>query len=83
LKVKKNLYGQRQAGRVWNRHLHNGLIGAGFVPSDVDPCLYFRGSTILLIYVDDCLMFDPEIEKVTQAFEDIKAQGFDMTEEEI
>lgn len=81
MKVKKNLYGQRQAGRVWNRHLHNGLIGAGFVSSDVDQCLYFRDSTILLIYVDDCLMIDPDLEKVQRAFEDIKAQGFDMTDE--
>lgn len=81
LKVKKNLYGQRQAGRVWNQFLHKGLIAADFIQSDVDPCLYFRGSTILLIYVDDCLIIDPDLSKIEQAHKDIVAQGFDMTDE--
>ena len=36
LKLKKNLYGQKQAGRVWNKYLVTKLQDIGFVQSDVD-----------------------------------------------
>jgi Reverse transcriptase (RNA-dependent DNA polymerase) len=40
LRLKRNLYGQRQAGRVWNTFLHDGLIARGFGQSAVDMCVY-------------------------------------------
>jgi hypothetical protein len=36
LRLKKNLYGQKQAGRVWNQYLHDGMIARGFVQSEID-----------------------------------------------
>jgi hypothetical protein len=39
LKLKKNLYGQKQAGRVWNQFLHKGLIQMNFKQSSVDDCV--------------------------------------------
>ena len=30
LQLIKNLYGQKQAGRVWNKHLHSKLEQIGF-----------------------------------------------------
>jgi hypothetical protein len=41
LRLIKNLYGQKQAGRVWNKHLHKGLIKMGFLQSKIDECVYF------------------------------------------
>jgi Reverse transcriptase (RNA-dependent DNA polymerase) len=38
LKLLKNLYGQKQAGRVWSQHLFQGLKDIGFEPSNVDEC---------------------------------------------
>ena len=83
LKVLKNIYGQKQAGRIWNIHLNKILTSkrVGFEQSSVDDCLYFRGTTILLIYVDDCIMIDPDIGNIDKAFEDIKAAGLNMTDE--
>ena len=52
----KNLYGQKQAGQTWQLHLRKGLIGLGFEKSKVDECVFYRGSTILLTYVDDCIL---------------------------
>ena len=57
LKLIKNLYGQRQAGRVWNNHLVDGLVNKlKFQQSKVDECVFYRGTTILLIYVDDGIL---------------------------
>jgi hypothetical protein len=33
LKLIKNLYGQKQAGRVWNKHLHDKLCDLGWKQS--------------------------------------------------
>ena len=60
LKLKKNLYGSKQAGRVWNQHLVNGLVKTmHFKQSTVDECVFYRGSTILLVYVDDAILCGP------------------------
>jgi hypothetical protein len=42
LKLLKNLYGQKQAGRVWNQHLVKGLKSIGFKQTKVDKCIFFH-----------------------------------------
>ena len=67
LKLIKNLYGQKQVGRVWNKYLHKRLSEIGFVPSKLEPCLYYKEKVTLLVYIDDCVMFSPtekELRKV-------------------
>ena len=48
LKLTKNIYGQKQAGRVWNKYLDEELGEIGFKPRTLDLCLYFRGHIALL-----------------------------------
>jgi hypothetical protein len=43
LKLRKNIYGTKQAGRVWNKHLDKGLTKLGYVASKIDPCVYYKG----------------------------------------
>ena len=65
LRLKKNLYGQKQAARVWTKHLHKGLIKIGFTQSTIDECVYYYcGSTIMLCYVDDTILIDPHDEPI-------------------
>ena len=59
LKLKRNLYGQRQAGKVWFDHLSKGSINIGFKKSEVDECVFTRGTTIFMCYVDDGIFVDP------------------------
>ena len=40
LQLIKNLYGQKQADRVWNRHLHSKLASIGFEQSKYNDFLY-------------------------------------------
>ena len=46
LKLKRNVYGQKQAGRVWNQYMNQGMRSIGFTPSKFDPCLYYHNSVI-------------------------------------
>jgi len=41
LKLNKSLYGLVQALLCWYKHLRDGLIAKGFMPSELDTCLYF------------------------------------------
>ncbi len=48
LKMLRNIYGQKQAGRVWNKYLHGILLRLGFVQSQVDEGVYSIRLTVLL-----------------------------------
>jgi hypothetical protein len=64
LKLEKNLYGQKQAGRVWYLHLRNNLIKLGFVPSQHDECVFFHGTTTFIVYTDDTILLGPNKEEI-------------------
>ena len=53
LQIVANLYGQKQGGRVWNQYLVDKLKSLGFDQSLVDECVFYRGSAIFILYVDD------------------------------
>lgn len=57
LRIKKNMYGLRQAGNNWFDALRHSLLQLGFTQSSYDPCLFIRKDCILIVYVDDCLLF--------------------------
>ncbi len=79
LKLINNLYGQKQAGRVWNQHLTKGLIEIGFTQSQSDPCIYWRGTSILIvIYTDDTIVTGPNSEELSEIIKDI-GNKFDIT----
>jgi hypothetical protein len=73
LKLIKNLYGQRQAGRVWNQHLHEKLIDQGWAQSTADECLYFKGSVLFVVYVDDGILVSPKMSDVEKELELMQA----------
>jgi len=57
IRLKRNLYGCRQAARNWFSYLTKGLIANGFRQSAHEPCLYLRNDCIMMVYTDDCLIF--------------------------
>jgi hypothetical protein len=69
LKLVKNLYGQKQAGKVWYDHLRDKLTKLGFIQSKFDECVFYHGKTIFLVYTDDTILVGPdekEIEKIVK-----------------
>ena len=57
LRLKKSLYIQAKAARLWYEKLLNCLLERGFVMSKVDPCLFMSNIVICVVYVDDCLFW--------------------------
>ncbi|XP_031357909.1 uncharacterized protein LOC116181661 isoform X3 [Photinus pyralis] len=78
-KLNKALYGLKQAPKCWYSLFNKTIINLGFTQSKKDPCLYFTNTTLLLIYVDDLIMFSKcvnELEFVKSSLSRI----FKMTE---
>ena len=73
LKLLRNVYGQKQAGRVWNKFMDQGMREIGFKLSKFDPCLYYRGPVIFLVYIDDCIVFGPSNQAIDQVVTDLRA----------
>ena len=73
LKLKKSLYGQTKAARLWYEKLLNGLLERGFVISKVDLCLFMFKTVICVVYVGDCLFWacsQSEIDNVMKSFKE-------------
>ncbi len=56
LKLEKNIYGQKQAGRVRGSFLVDKLLFIGFTTSLIDDCMFFRNDIIFMVYVDDGIL---------------------------
>jgi hypothetical protein len=72
LELKMNLYGQKQAGRVWYKHLTGGLEKLGFTPSVIDECVSYRKGRVFLVYVDDGIIAGPSKEAIDQVIRDVQ-----------
>lgn len=57
LRLNKNVYGLKQAGNNWFTKIRGSLLALGFTQSSHDPCLFIRNNCLVIIYVDDCLIF--------------------------
>jgi len=66
LKLIKNLYGQKQAGRVWNQHLLTQLRNLGFIQSKVDECVFYFKRSVFLVFTDDTILLGPNQAELDQ-----------------
>lgn len=76
LKIHRNIYGQKQAGRVWNQYLVTKLIkDLGFKQSAVDECVFYRGSTLYVLYTDDSLLAGPNKEEIETIIKELQTKA--------
>jgi hypothetical protein len=57
LRLRRSLYGLKQSPRHFFHYLSDRLLKQGLTQSQHDPCLFFTSSMIVIVYVDDLLIF--------------------------
>ena len=80
LKLNKNLYGSKQASKLWFEHLRRGLRKRGFKQSKADECMFYKGDTIFVVYVDDGILIGPDKEEIDNIITSLK-EDYDLTDE--
>jgi len=82
LKLHRNIYGQKQAGRVWYQYLSKKLVEeVGFTKSEVDECVFTKGEVMYILYTDDSIIAAPKKSQVEEVLKDIEAAGLKITRE--
>ena len=57
IKIHRNIYGLKQAGKVCNKCLTNILVKkVGFSRSTVDECVFYFCNVIYVLYTDDYIL---------------------------
>jgi len=83
LKLRKALYGLRQAPRAWNAKLDKELMALGFVKSKLEHTVYRRSNkrSFLLVgvYVDDVIISGPDVSDIEQFKQEMRKK-FSMSD---
>ena len=82
LKIHRNIYGQKQAGRVWNQYLVEKLINEiGFKQSKIDECLFYKGNVLYALYTDDSILAGPNKDEVDDIIKLMRKAKLNITDE--
>ena len=80
-KLKKSIYGLKQASRQWYIKFHNVITSFGFEKNIVDQCIYVKVSgsrfMFLVLYVDDILLASNNLGLIRET-KQFLSQNFDM-----
>ena len=78
----KNLYGLKQASKTHFEYLCGYLQAEsiGIEPSIVDPCVLYKEGIILVMYVDNCLIFSKNKESTDELINRLR-ENFTLTDE--
>ena len=80
LKIKRNIYGKKDSGRVWFQHLKKRLERVGFVQSQIDECMFFKGKMVYVLYTDDSILAGPDKDELNETVRQMKEEAeLDLT----
>jgi hypothetical protein len=75
LKLKRSVYGLRQAPRYFFQFLTKHMEAIGLAQSKKDPCLFIGNDIIAVVYVDDILFFARDDSRITDVIDALKKAG--------
>ena len=63
--------------------MDEGMKEVGSTPSEYDPCLYFKKNVVMLVNIDDCLVFSPDPKLIEKTFSDLRnsSKNFDIDDQ--
>ena len=71
-KLNKLIYGLVQAPQRCFDKLSYELHQLGFKPSKLDQCQFYKENMVSLVYVDDVLFFDKDVDRIYQVVNKLK-----------
>ena len=78
--MNNNIYGQKNAGYIWNKYLVAKLINKlHFTQSAVDKCMFYHDSSIYLLYIDNSILAGPDKNELQMIIKDIKVTDLNIT----
>ena len=81
LKLLANLYGQKQAGHVWNQYMVKKLCKIGFVKSLVDEFVFYQDDIIFIVYINDGMFFGNSDDMLTHIIQQVKDKGLSIEDQ--
>jgi hypothetical protein len=81
LKLLANLYGQKQAGQVWNTYLVNKLLEIDFKQSLIDDCVFYCGDIIFIVYVDNGICLGSSDEQLSGIITELRNLDLDIKDQ--
>jgi hypothetical protein len=81
LKLEKNIYGQKQAGRMWNSFIVDKLTSIGFKMSLIGDCVFFRGDIIFMVYMDGTIFLGSDDLQLQEVIEEIQNLGLNIEDQ--
>ena len=73
------MYGQKQAGRVWNKHLCANLEKVGFKQSIINECVFYKKDVIYVLYTDDSILAGPSEQQIQATIKQMQEIGLQLT----
>ena len=73
-RLRRAIYGLKQAGRQLLARLFTVLKGLGFVPSYTDDCVLHRDNITILVYVDDFIIIAPKEDEAWKVVSDLEKE---------
>jgi hypothetical protein len=70
----------KQASLNWYEKLKDGMVSWGYQPCLSDPCVYTKDDIVVLVYVDNMLIFSRSMSKIT-AFIHSLEEEYEFTDE--
>ena len=67
---------------MWNHHLTAKLVDVGFTQSLIDNCVFYRGSTIVIVYVDNGIFIGDTDNQILAIIAQLQEFGLKIEDQE-